>query len=86
MKSGYFLYRLDKECDAQIYGKFESLSQAKMSAALLLIRNFCFILSSDFTKIYFYNSDNNTWNYDILTDKGRNELFEIYPDPRQYKE
>lgn len=83
MKDKYYLYRLDTEGDAEIYGAFTSLNMATLSASLLLIRDFCFILSGDLTKIYFYN--NGVWEYDILTEKGRTELFEIYPHPDDYK-
>jgi hypothetical protein len=47
----YFLYRIDSEANASIYGKFQTLSMAKMSAELLMIQEMCFILSGDMTKI-----------------------------------
>lgn len=81
MSSSYFLYRIDKEGDAQIYCKFPSLQMAKMSADLLMIKDVCFILSGDFTKLYFYEDENKEWTYDILTEKGRLEFFDVYPKP-----
>ena len=83
-KSNYYLYRLDENGDGEIYGKFHSLSAAILSAKLLLINEFCMILSGDLTRLYFYNEDG-TWDYDILTDKGRIEFFEMYPNPEDYK-
>lgn len=87
MSNCFYLYRLCKDLsgDAEIYGKFQSLLAAKMSADLLMIKDICFILSGDFTKLYFYEEDSKEWTYDLLTDKGRTEFFECYPDPRKYK-
>jgi hypothetical protein len=82
-RNDYFLYRIDENGDAEIYGRFRSLSEAKLSAKLLMIREFCMILSGDLTKLYFYNDDG-TWDYDILTDKGRIEFFEMYQHPEDY--
>lgn len=84
MNEHFFLYRLDEFGGAEIYGKFSSLSEAKLSASLLLIKDFCFILTSDMTKMYFYNEDG-TWDYDILTDKGKLEFLDCYPNPNDYK-
>lgn len=83
MDAHFYLYRLDTEGDGKIYGKFDTLSAAKMSADLLLIKDFCFILSGDLTKLYFY--EDGEWSYDILTPKGRAEFFDIYPNPEDYK-
>ena len=80
----YYLYRITETGEGEIYGKFSSLTQAELSAHLLLIKELCFILSSDFTKIYFYNEDG-TWDYDIMTDTGKEEFLQIYPNPLEYK-
>ena len=80
----FFLYRLDENGDATIYGKFPTLSQAKLSASLLLIKDFCFILTSDMNKIYFYD-EKDGWGYDILTKKGKIGFLGIYPNPNDYK-
>lgn len=80
-----FLYRIDENGDAEIYGKFKSLSAAKLSAKLLLIRDVSMILTGDLTKLYFCD-DSGVWDYDILTDKGRIEFFELYPHPKDYKD
>ena len=80
----FFLYRIDDQGDATIYGKFPSLSQAKLSASLLLIKDFCFILTGDMNKIYFYD-EKDGWDYDIMTPKGKLEFLDIYPDPKEYK-
>lgn len=80
----FFLYRLDENGDATIYGKFPTLSQAKLSASLLLIKDFCFILTSDMNKIYFYD-EKDGWGYDVLTQKGKIDFLEIYPNPNEYK-
>lgn len=82
-KNDYFLYRIDEDGNAKIYGRFTGLSAAKLSAKLLMISEFCMILSGDFTKLYFYNNDG-TWDYDILTDKGRSEFFELFQHPEDY--
>lgn len=79
----YYLYRIDENADATIYGKFPTLSQAKMSADLLLIKDFCFILTSDMTKMYFYEDDK--WDYDILTEQGRLDFLDCFPNPKDYK-
>lgn len=84
MNNYYFLYRLNNEGDAEIYGKFASLSEAKLSAYLLRINESSFILSGDLTKIYFCDTAGN-WEYDLFTDIGRKEFLEIYPDPSEYK-
>lgn len=80
----FFLYRIDDQGDATIYGKFPSLSQAKLSASLLLIKDFCFILTGDMSKIYFYD-EKDGWDYDIMTQKGKLEFLDIYPDPKEYR-
>ena len=78
----YFLYRIDENGDADIYGRFESLSAAKMSAKLLMIEEVSFILTEDIKKIYFF--DECEWDYDLLDDNGRIEFLEIYPNPNEY--
>lgn len=78
----YLVYRLDSNGDAEIYGKFDTIYAAKLSAKMLMIQYECFILSSDMHRIYFYEND--TWDYDILTDKGKAEFLEIYPKPNEY--
>ena len=80
----FFLYRLDENGDGAIYGKFSTLSQAKLSANLLLIKDFCFILTGDMNKIYFYD-EKDGWGYDILTQKGKIDFLGIYPNPKDYK-
>lgn len=80
----FFLYRIDEHGDATIYGKFPTLSQAKLSASLLLIKDFCFILTGDMNKIYFYD-EKDGWDYDIMTQKGKLDFLDIYPDPKDYK-
>lgn len=82
--SSFYLYRITETGDGEIYGKFDSLSLAKMSAHLLCIKEICFILSGDLTKLYFYNEDG-SWDYDILTDSGREEFLQIYQNPLDYK-
>ena len=84
MSNDYFLYRIDENGDAEIYGKFSSLSAAKLSATLLLIKDFCFILTGDMSKIYFYD-EKEGWDYDIMTAKGKLEFLDIYPNPNEYK-
>lgn len=80
----YYLYRLYKDdADAEIYGCFNSLSAAAMSAKLLLIQDYSFILSEDMSKIYFYNTDG-SWDYDILTEDGKLSFLDIYPNPKDY--
>jgi hypothetical protein len=85
MNNSYYLYRLfpENDCEAEIFGKFSTLSEAKLSAKLLLINYSSFILSGDMTKIYFYD-DKNGWDYDILTESGKTEFLEMYPDPSKY--
>lgn len=78
----YFLYRIDENADGVIYGCFDSLSAAKLSAKLLLIEDLSFILSGDVSRIYFY--ENHEWDYDYLDDVGKMEFLEMYPDPREY--
>lgn len=80
----FFLYRIDEQGDATIYGKFTTLSQAKLSASLLLIKDFCFILTGDMNKIYFYD-EKDGWDYDVMTQKGKLDFLDIYPDPKDYK-
>lgn len=80
----YFLYRIDSEANASIYGKFQTLSMAKMSAELLMIQEMCFILSGDMTKIYFYGPKNG-WDYDILTKQGVLDFLDCFPNPKDYK-
>ena len=80
----FFLYRLDENGDGAIYGKFTTLSQAKLSANLLLIKDFCFILTGDMNKIYFYD-EKDGWGYDVLTQKGKIDFLGIYPNPKDYK-
>ena len=80
----FFLYRIDERGDATIYGKFPTLSQAKLSASLLLIKDFCFILTGDMNKIYFYD-EKDGWDYDVMTQKGKLDFLDIYPNPKDYK-
>lgn len=79
----YYLYRVDEHGDAKIYAKFPTLQMAQMSADLLLIKELCFILTDDVTRIYFYNEDD-TWDYDIMTPSGKEDFLSIYPDPKSY--
>lgn len=81
--NNFYLYRIDESANASIYGKFPSLQMAKISADLLLIKDFCFILSGDFTKLYFYENESG-WNYDILTEKGKLDFLDCYPNPKDY--
>lgn len=83
-RNNCFLYRIESDGSAEIYGEFTSLSAAKMSAKLLLIRDVCMILTGDLTKLYFYEEDG-SWDCDILTDYGRTEFFKEYPHPKDYK-
>ena len=81
----YYLYRLDKNsADAEIYGCFNSLLAATMSAKLLLISEYSFILSEDMSKIYFYNIESDSWDYDILTEDGKLSFLDVYPNPKDY--
>lgn len=84
MSDYYFLYRIDENAEAEIYAKFPSLQMAKLSASLLMISDICFILSGDMSKIYFYNQQDG-WEYDVLTEKVKEEFLEIYPNPKDYK-
>ncbi len=84
MSMSFYLYRLDPDGDAKIYANFPTLHMAQMSADLLLIKDSCFILTSDMTKIYFYDYEHG-WDYDLLTEKGRLEFLDIYPNPNEYK-
>ena len=84
MKTSYYLYRLNKEGSGEIYGEFDSLFGAKMSASLLKIEDKSFILSGDLNRIYFCD-ESGVWDYDLLTDVGKKELFYIYPNPKEYK-
>lgn len=79
----YFLYRIDENGDAEIYGRFNSLFEAKMSARLLMIEDVSFILTGDIRKIYFF--DDLEWVYDILDDNGQMEFLEMYPNPAEYQ-
>ena len=83
MEKEFYLYKIDPDGNGEIYGKFQNLMMAKMSADLLLIKDYCFILSGDLTKIYFY--ENGIWDYDIITDKGKLDFLDIYPNPHDYK-
>ena len=83
MEKEFYLYKIDPDGNGEIYGKFPNLMMAKMSADLLLIKDYCFILSGDLTKIYFY--ENGIWDYDIITDKGKLDFLDIYPNPYDYK-
>lgn len=82
-RSDYFLYRVFPDGNAEIYGRFRSLSAAKLSAELLMIKELCMILSGDLTRLYFYNEDG-TWDHDILTAKGRLDFFDLYQHPESY--
>ncbi len=79
----YYLYRIDENGDASIYACFPSLQMAKMSADLLMIKDFCFVLTSDFKKLYFY--EDGVWDYDIMTEKGKLDFLDCFPDPREFK-
>lgn len=81
MNNYAYLYRIDENADAKIYGKFQTLSMAKMSADLLMIKDFCFILYGD--KLYFY--ENGEWDYDLLTEKGKLDFLECFQNPEDYK-
>lgn len=83
MSEKYYLYRITEDGDASIYGQFESLSMAKMSASLLLIKDFCFILDENVSKIYFYDQESG-WYCDIFSSDGRVEFLETYPSPKEY--
>ena len=48
-----------------------------------MIKELCMILSGDLTRLYFYNEDG-TWDYDILTAKGRLDFFDLYQHPESY--
>ena len=80
----YYVYRVNKEGDGDIYGRFNTLSEAKLSAQLLMIQDMCFIMPSDISRLYFYEND--VWDYDLLTEFGKLELFKSYPKPDSYIE
>lgn len=81
----YYLYRLypEKDADAEIFGCFNSLSEATLSAKLLLIQSSSFIVSEDLSRIYFCNEDG-CWDYDIMTDTGKLSFLDIYTNPKDY--
>lgn len=81
MDDNCYLYRIDEYGNATIYAKFPTLSMAKISAELLMIRDYCFILYTN--RLYFYEDDN--WDYDILTDKGKIDFINNFPNPINYK-
>lgn len=81
--TNFYLYRLDDEGNGEIYGKFPTLMMAKMSADLLLIKDFCFILSGDMSRMYFY--EDGVWDYDLLTSKGVLDFLDCFPNPKYYK-
>ena len=83
MDTNFYLYRLDPEGNGEIYGKFPNLMMAKMSADLLLIKDFCFILTGDMTKMYFY--EDGVWDYDVMTEKGKLDFLDCFPNPKDYK-
>ena len=83
MDTNFYLYRLDPEGNGEIYGKFPNLMMAKMSADLLLIKDFCFILTGDMTKMYFY--EDGIWGYDVMTEKGKLDFLDCFPNPKDYK-
>lgn len=84
MKGNYYLYKINEDGTASIYGKFPSLQMATMSANLLMINDICFIVNEDVTKMYFYEDDSG-WDYDILTEDGRKEFLQAYQNPLDYK-
>lgn len=79
----YYLYRIDETGDGDIYGKFNSLSAAAMSAKLLMIEELSFILSGDMNRVYFFNKDRR-WDYNLLTERGRLSFLDMYPSPYDY--
>lgn len=81
--NNYYLYRIDEKGDGLIYGRFPTLQMAKMSADLLMIKDFCFILAGDMTKMYFY--EDGVWGYDLLTKKGVLDFLDCFPNPKDYK-
>lgn len=83
MDNNFYLYRLDEQGNGEIYGKFPNLMMAKMSADLLLIKDFCFILPGDMSKMYFY--EKGIWDYDLVTEKGKLDILECFPNPKDYK-
>lgn len=83
-ENNYYLYRVYPGGDAEIYGKFESLAAAMLSAKLLLINSMSFIVNEDLSKIYFYNTDG-TWECNLLTEETKAKMFDIYPPPSSYK-
>lgn len=78
----YFLYRLDPEGEAEIFGRFNTLSEAKLSSKLLLIQESCFILSGDIK--YMFTYADNKWTVDIITDEGKLAFLECFKDPSTY--
>lgn len=85
MDKNYYLYRIDSDANAKIFGRFPTLQMAKMSASLSLFKDLCFILSGDMTKIYFYYPDKKDWDYDLLTEEGRLDFLDTFPSPKDYK-
>jgi len=83
MDTNFYLYRLSPEGEGSIYGKFPNLMMAKMSADLLLIKDYCFILTGDMSKMYFY--EDGVWDYDIVTEKGKLDFLDCFPNPKDYK-
>lgn len=81
----YYIYKIDENADAKIISKFPSFNMAAMSADLLLIKDVCFILSEDMSKIYFY-SKKDGWDYDVMTKEGQAEFLDIYQNPKDYKD
>lgn len=79
----YYIYRIDENADTKIYGCFDSLSAAKMSASLSLVKDVVFILTDDISRMYFY--ENGEWVYDLLNDEARLSFLDIYPNPNDYK-
>lgn len=83
-ENNYYLYRVYDNGEAKIYGKFNSLSAATLSAKLLLINNMSFITNEDLSKVYFYNTDN-IWELNALTEEAKKTIFSVYPLPSSYK-
>jgi hypothetical protein len=83
--NNFYLYRLSPDGDGDVYGRFPNLMMAEMSADLLMIKDYCFILSGDMTKIYFYYPDKKEWDYDLLTEKGKLDFLDAFPNPKEYK-
>ena len=70
----YYLYRVQPDGDNEIYGTFNTLQQATLSAKLLLIEDSCFILSGNFERMYFHSSRG--WDYDVLSPHGKSLMKE----------